>query len=174
MPCLSSRIPADISRRHDISARISSLFGVGPSRRTARPRQAGRTKITDVSSAGCSGSPEKRRASGGMLPADFPDWKNTCYRRYLPAMERATRTSGPKYSILEAGLKKNRLARPGEAMADERTDQLLYRGPSPERPGPGAATKPLPAQKGAQQQAAPGGGLPRNAGKAGGDRRHCG
>ena len=27
-----------------------------------------------------------------------------------------------------------------------------------------------PAQKGAEQQAAPGGGLPRNAGKAGGDR----
>ena len=44
----------------------------------------------------------------------------------------------------------------------------------PTAPGPGAATKPLPAQKGAQQQAAPGGGLPRNAGKAGGDRRHCG
>ena len=44
----------------------------------------------------------------------------------------------------------------------------------PHSAGARAATKPLPAQKGAQQQAAPGGGLPRNAGKAGGDRRHCG
>ena len=44
----------------------------------------------------------------------------------------------------------------------------------PHSAGARGGNQALPAQKGAQQQAAPGGGLPRNAGKAGGDRRHCG
>ena len=56
-----------------------------------------------------------------------------------------------------------------EAVMDD--PDYEWRTPATSRP---IATKPLPAQKGAQQQAAPGGGLPRNAGKAGGDRRHCG
>ena len=98
-----------------------------------------------------------RRPLAGSAPG-HRDWKNT-HRRFCRWRDR----------IVWAGLL--------EAVMDDPDYEWLMIDasywPIPTASGPGAATKPLPAQKGAQQQAAPG-GLPRNAGKAGGDRRHCG
>ena len=110
--------------------------------------------------------PAAPRGSGAPadLPPDYGDWKNT-HRRFCRWRDRN----------VWAGLLEAVMDDPDYEWLMIDASYITWRpGPSPQRRGPGRQAKPLPAQKGAQQQAAPGGGLPRNAGKAGGDRRHCG
>ena len=90
------------------------------------------------------------------LPPDYGDWKNT-HRRFCRWRDRG----------VWAGLL--------EAVIDDPDFEWLmidasYSKAHPHSAGARAEISPLPAQKGAEQQAAPGGGFPRNAGKAGGDR----
>ena len=94
------------------------------------------------------------------LPPDYGDWKNT-HRRFCRWRDRG----------VWAGLL--------EAVIDDPDFEWLmidasYIKAHPHSAGTRAGAKPLPAPKGAEQQAAPGGGLPRNAGKAGGYWGHGG
>ena len=148
---------APAHRRHDISDRVWEILEPllpGGKGKTGRPAQDNRRFINAVFWILRTGAPWRD------LPPDYGDWKNT-HRRFCRWRDRNVWAG-----LLEA------------VMDDPDYEWLMLDAsssrPIPTAPGPGAATKPLPAQKGAQQQAAPGGGLPRNAGKAGGDRRHCG
>ena len=104
-----------------------------------------------IHSCGCKGKSCGPGLGGG-------DWKNT-HRRFCRWRDR-----GVWAGLLEA------------VIDDPNFEWLMidasYIKAHPTVPVPGAETKPLPAQKGAEQQTPLGGGLPRHAGKAGGYRRY--
>ena len=140
---------APAHRRHDISDRVWEILEPllpGGKGKTGRPAQDNRRFINAVFWILRTGAPWRD------LPPDYGDWKNT-HRRFCRWRDRNVWAG-----LLEA------------VMDDPDYEWLMldasYIKAHPHSAGArGAATKPLPAQKGAQQQAAPGGGLPRNAGK---------
>ena len=145
-------------RRHDMTEdvweRLKPHLDGGEGKR-GRPAQDNRRFIDAVCWILCTGAPWRD------LPPDYEDWKNT-HRRFCRWRDR-----GEWAGLLEA------------VIDDPDFEWLMidasYIKAHPHSAGArGAEARPLPAQKGAEQQAAPGSGLSRNAGKAGGDRRHGG
>ena len=139
---------------HDFPASVWEIWNPFPRRhKTGRP-----ATITGLSQ--CRGI-LRTGAPWRDLPPDYGDWKNT-HRRFCRWRDR-----GVWAKLLDA-------------MIDDPDFEWLmidasYIKTHPHSAGrPGAAIKPLPAQKGAQHQAALGGGCPRNAGKSDSHRRHGG
>ena len=163
---------APAHRRHDISDRVWEILEPllpGGKGKTGRPAQDNRRFINAVFWILRTGAPWRD------LPPDYGDWKNT-HRRFCRWRDRNVWAG-----LLEA------------VMDDPDYEWLMidasYIKAHPHSAGqalPGAATKPYrPRATGRKSGTAhtKGGStasctwrwtIPRNAGKAGGDRRHCG
>ena len=146
---MAAAIAAPAHRRHDISDRVWEILEPllpGGKGKTGRPAQDNRRFINAVCWILRTGAPWRD------LPPDYGDWKNT-HRRFCRWRDRGV------WAMLL------------EAVIEEPDFEWLMIDASyiKAHPHSAGATKPSPAQKGAEPQIALGGGLPRNAGKAVGD-----